>query len=466
MIYVVIATAAAAFIGIVYIARAFIWPWYVEYLRLKSELASAETTRYVQIDETKIKAYDAETRRFEVFKIKSGYGEYSRETLVLPGEEMYPAPLGYIPRESIATTYSPRYNISQAQAPAQIAAPIIEIPTLARGMVDFLDCMDLIEPGKMILGLAPHAICVNIADTLHGALAGSTGKGKTVIERLLMLQYILLAVKVYLADPHFAPVDPKSGDDWRPFLKHLAAPPARSYDEIEQLLCQIATVELPARYQKRFEGKLSQPIVIFVDELAQVIHKRPKVAQYMTDILREARKVDIYFIGAAQDMLVKTLGVNGGVRENFLTAFYVGGDATTARIILDLPPKAHLDEANLGKGLAMLRSAATPDATLVRIPYVSNETLYKLLGRPEEKALPERPFLTIVRSDQEGAAAPTPERETREAAARRLWTEGFQSVRVLGEKLAELGYTGTSNEPITNLIKKLDLTKDSFRAEN
>ena len=459
MNYFIIAALIVALLVIVYLARVFIWPWYVEYARLKEERANAATGRHLML-------YEAETRRFGTLTITSGYGEYTRQTLVIPGEAMYPAPLGNMPRESIATHYAPHITITKTDAPAalQLSNGNQATAALERGKIDFLDCMEYIEPGKMILGLAPHPVCVGIGATLHGALAGATDRGKTSIARLLMLQYILLDAQVYLADPHYTPIDPKSGDDWRPLAARLAEPPARTYNDIEKLLKWIATDEMPRRYAARFDGQpFGPPMVLFVDELPAVIDNRPKVAEYMAALLREARKVDIYFVGAAQDMLVKTLGVSGGVRECFRTAFYVGGDATTARTILDLPAKTTLDEANLGKGLAMLRSAATPDATLVRIPFVSNETLYRLLGKPQEQTISERPTLRVLRPDQDEQPA-TATKETKDAAARRLWAEGYQSVRLLGTELEKLGYTGTSVQPVSELIKRLGLTKDSPEA--
>ncbi len=71
------------------------------------------------------------------------------------------------------------------------------------------------------------------------------------------------------------------------------------------------------------------------------------------------------------------MGGTGAVRDCFRTAFYVGGDATSARVLLDV--KGTVDDGGLGKGLVMLRSQATPQASLIRVPYASNDALEELL---------------------------------------------------------------------------------------
>src|SRR5436189_4961366 len=80
----------------------------------------------------------------------------------------------------------------------------------------------------------------------------------------------------------------------------------------------------------------STPTYIAIAELPAVVDEKPEIMPLLGKLLRQGRQYDLCFIGATQDMLVKTLGTSSGVRECFRTGFYTGGDQTTARIILDL----------------------------------------------------------------------------------------------------------------------------------
>jgi hypothetical protein len=132
---------------------------------------------------------------------------------------------------------------------------------------------------------------------------------------------------------------------------------------------------------------LGKPYFIVLDELPAIVRHIPEVPDYLADILREGRKVGIYLITAAQDFLVKTIAPQGGgaIRECYRTAFYVGGDATTAKTLLDMPAN-QIPESDLGKGVVMLRNAKIKQAQMVRVPYVDNQSLYRLLGPSTYKA--------------------------------------------------------------------------------
>lgn len=80
---------------------------------------------------------------------------------------------------------------------------------------------------------------------------------------------------------------------------------------------------------------------------------------------------------------------SGTVRDCYRNAYYYGGDPVTARALLDLQGKGPLDEVGLGdKGASMFRPIAR-SAVRGRVPFLSNEALYLLLGYPENP-LPDR----------------------------------------------------------------------------
>src|SRR5947208_6324369 len=113
----------------------------------------------------------------------------------------------------------------------------------------------------------------------------------------------------------------------------------RKYEVIEYYLKQVATVLLPKRLERYAHSQpTGKPYFIVIDELPAIVDNIPEAPKYLAKILREGRKVGIYLVTAAQDFLVKTIAPQGGgaIRECYRTAFYVGGDSTTAKILLDL----------------------------------------------------------------------------------------------------------------------------------
>ena len=130
--------------------------------------------------------------------------------------------------------------------------------------------------------------------------------------------------------------------------------------------------------------------------------------------LREGRKVNLFLVGAAQDFLVKSVGGTGAVRDCYRTAFYVGGDQTSARVLLDV--KGRVDDGQLGRGLAMLRSKATPTAQVVRVPLASNGTLARLLADVTAE-VEERHSTTSTTSTSSTGGCTGPTSSTRAAEA-------------------------------------------------
>ena len=99
--------------------------------------------------------------------------------------------------------------------------------------------------------------------------------------------------------------------------------------------------------------------------------------EYLRIILEEGRKVGVFLISAAHDFLVKTISPKAGggsIRECYRTAYYVGGDPTTARTLLDMPASLIPEDA-LGKGVVMLRGVPAKKAMQVYVPYVENASL-------------------------------------------------------------------------------------------
>lgn len=228
-------------------------------------------------------------------------------------------------------------------------------------------------------------IFVPAKDLCHVALAGNTGNGKSSLLRLIMAQLCAIRVNVVYLSPHYTVYDREHDEDWTPYTQYLARDPMEyvTPDSIAFMLKWIVEHTLAKRMEiVRHGAHPGKPYFIIIDELPAIVAKRKDVVDYIAEILREGRKYGLFLIVASQDFLVKTVGMDdkgGAVRKCFRTACYVGGDLTTANVLLERQATL-IPESDLGKGVMMLRCSATRQAVLAKVPYCDNEALYQLLG--------------------------------------------------------------------------------------
>lgn len=277
----------------------------------------------------------------------------------------------------LATSFT-YHDAHQISAPA-LAAPEPPSATLP-GAIDLaaLDCRPTID--HILLGVDELGqITVSVPDLCHVALLGSTGGGKSNLLRLILPQLQKIGAQVILADPHFAPLDPDSGDDWRPIADRLIHAPAVTAAAIDQELSFMLD-ELARRLEKRNAGQpVGPPLFFAFDELPVIADLVKDAPARLGKLLREGRKVQLLTIGASQSMLIKEVGGSSTLRDAYRTCFYAGGDKKSAAAMLDMPERT-IDDGPLGAGVVLLRSKATAPARLVRVPLVSNASLYSLLG--------------------------------------------------------------------------------------
>ena len=285
------------------------------------------------------------------------------------------------PNVPASLNYAPHYS-HRADSAGALALPADEpAPLSLPGVIDLASLGFTPTKEAILLGLAEggERITVPAAGLCHVALVGATGGGKSNLLRLLLPQLQAIGARVCLADPHHAPVDPESGEDWRPIVSRLHMAPAVSPNEIGALLGYL-TDELDRRLALRRAGqRWGAPLFLALDELPVIADTVPGAVDQLGRLLREGRKVSLYSVGASQSMLVKVVGGDSSAREAYRTAFYLGGDLKSAAVLLDMR-QADIDEGLLGGGVAMLRSKATSPATLVRVPYASNAAVAGLLG--------------------------------------------------------------------------------------
>lgn len=280
-------------------------------------------------------------------------------------------------------TYSPQIHYAPhfgngSNGAAASAAASAELP----GIVDLADMMLLLQPGRVLLGVAAGGATVSVSmrELMHVGISGATGGGKSSIARLLLTQILAGgAGDVWIANPHWVgndADDPQTGD-WRPIGQRATV--AWHAEDISEMFT--ATVEIVnERWQRKRDGYTSgRPLILFVDEFPNVKETVAGAADMITSLIRRGRAVGVYVLTATQDFLTKTTGLSSGARENFRTGYYSGGDPSGGRVLLDMR-QSDIPEERLGRGVALLRSAATTPPQLVRIPLVSNQALSKILA--------------------------------------------------------------------------------------
>lgn len=302
-----------------------------------------------------------------------------------------PAPVTYSPTITFAphdtygphTTYSPHSELDYRADGRGAAVLPADEPAAGPGLPGVTDLVSLnwrpsLESILLALADGGERITVPAKALCHVALVGSTGGGKSNLLRLLLPQLQACGARVVLADPHFTPLDPETGEDWRPIVSRLHMAPAVAPAEIAALLAYL-TDELGRRIELRREGKKwGPPLFLALDELPVIADQVEGAVDELGRLLREGRKVSLYSVGASQSMLVKVIGGDSSAREAYRTAFYVGGDLKSATVLLDLAQR-EIAEGALGEGVAYLRSRATSPARLVRVPYASNAGVAGLL---------------------------------------------------------------------------------------
>jgi hypothetical protein len=336
----------------------------------------------------------------------------------------------------LATSFT-WHDAHQASAPPQLALPEhVSGGALPQALdLSALDCRPTLD--HILLGIDELGqITVSVTDLCHVALLGATGGGKSNLLRLILPQLQKIGAQVILADPHYAPLDPSTGDDWRPIADRLIHAPAVSAAAIDAELSFMLD-ELERRLEKRRKNEpIGAPLFFAFDELPVICDLVSDAPARLGKLLREGRKVQLLTVGASQSMLVKEVGGSSTLRDQYRTAFYVGGDRKSAAAMLDIPER-DIDDGPLGKGIVLLRSKATAPARLVRVPLVSNASLYQLLNvAPGGVIAPTEPLSKGLQSGFGFAAMASP-RQRNDSASTAPADSGNSSAGSSNQRSAE-----------------------------
>lgn len=331
-----------------------------------------------------------------------------------PGNIVQPVPHTFSPHIDYRLSGPAGQQITPADVPA-IAAPL-QLPGPV-SMIEVMRHWDLTpEHLFLALGKGNKSLACSIEEFMHVAHDGPTGSGKTWQWKSELIMLLKADILCFLANPHFAPVTRK-GEDWRPIGRALEAQelPGQlpgllyTFEQIRDFLRWLSEVEIDRRFDLQRAGHFTyMPLYGFIDEWAAQVSKYPVCGEYMQDIIRRGRAVDVCVSTNSQGFLIADIGMSGASRENFQTAYHLGGSVSSAAALLDMRQQditklLAAEQVALGKGVALLRNNAVSDpAQLVRLPLADNEYVYHMLGRADNWRLPEHRIVSEVVSSDPG----------------------------------------------------------------
>jgi hypothetical protein len=259
----------------------------------------------------------------------------------------------------------------------------------------------------LALGKGGKELACSLEGFMHVAHDSPTGGGKTSQWKAEEAQLLKLGIQVIHINPHFAPID-KKGGDWRPIARAIeeqglieVAPQVYlpgiifDFDLIAKLLKWLAMKEIDRRFDLQRRGNYTyKPVYLFIDEWRGIVKRHPECAEYLADILARGRAVEVFVDSNSQGFLVNDVDLPGSARENFNTAYHMGGSVHSGAKLLDIAVKdlnalLKQEEVTLGKGIALLRNnESVPLVELVRLPFADNDSIYYLFGRADDWVLP------------------------------------------------------------------------------
>lgn len=264
------------------------------------------------------------------------------------------------------------------------------------------------------IGRGDRDLCTSIESYVHCANDGSTGSGKTANGKGQLVQFIKAGVDCILVNPHFTPTT-KRGEDWKPIARALSEQPLidnglprvlTQFPNIGSCLEWAATVEIDRRFEMMRVGDFSfKPLYLYIDEWPSIVSNCKNASDYLRTILQRGRAVEVCVFVNSQGFLQNDTDLQGSARENFDTSFFLGGSTYSGAKLLDVS-EAYLKEEikklsePLGKGVGFMRNiSAQPDMDVVRIPLITNDFVYYVLGRADDYVHPQEVTLATSIGD-------------------------------------------------------------------
>jgi len=207
-------------------------------------------------------------------------------------------------------------GVSDVRMYRKNGAVYVEAPRSRAGVVKLLAVnrrLKKLPMGSMILGVdeegAPLLLRLTSPDVAHVLVAGSTGSGKTVLLRSLLMSLALRhsprSVQMLLIDPKSRGFGPLAA------LPHLSRPVVTEPEQAIKAL-QGAVIEMEARDRARRNRPL---LVIVIDELADLRMVGGKEVEHvLTRLTQRGREAGVHVIVATQRPAAAIMG--GLVKAN------------------------------------------------------------------------------------------------------------------------------------------------------
>jgi len=355
-----------------------------------------------------------------------------------PTVTRYELSLGGGVKVARVTSLSRDIAYTMAATDVRILAPIpgrsaigIEVPNEQRELVSLGDLMSsqeargAIHPLEVGIGkdISGRSIFLNIANTPHLLIAGTTGAGKSSVLNCIITSILMRStpeqVRLILIDPKQVEMAQYAR------LPHLLTAPVTNPKKAANALGW-AVKEMERRYDMLVEagfrdisgynaaydrGDLVADefsdrtyervpyILIVVDELNDLMMVAARdVEDCITRIAQKARAVGIHLIVATQRPSVNV--ITGVIKANIPArmAFAVSS-LTDSRVILDQPGAEKL----IGKGDMLMLPGNTSVAQRVQSAWVEENEVRKIVGHWRRQA-PEIVYVTGIDGEQPGSA--------------------------------------------------------------
>jgi S-DNA-T family DNA segregation ATPase FtsK/SpoIIIE len=244
------------------------------------------------------------------------------------------------------------------------------------------------------------ALAVDLAEQPHVLVGGSTGSGKSVLLRQLLVGQV---ARLDPSELRLVLVDMKGGMEFNTFegLPHLMCDPVSEVEDAEielgrvvqelerrQGLMSGARVKSLREWNAKFPGDRLPYVVVVVDEFAEFRAAdapeksderkgRQAVVARLGQVGRLGRAVGIHLIACTQRPDAETITPQLRAQFPGKVAFYVT-DAMNSRVILDDPAAAALPPPWLTRGRAVWKGESAQMVEF-QVPYLSDEQAVRLL---------------------------------------------------------------------------------------
>ncbi len=265
-------------------------------------------------------------------------------------------------------------------------------------------------------GVAGEVVAANLATMPHLLVAGTTGSGKSIFLKALLLTLVMNLppqdLRLILIDPKRVELSHFRG------LPHLMGPVETEPKRVLALL-QWVVAEMQRRYRlfekarvrniltyrRRLtrQGKPPLPyLVVVIDELADLMMHAPEQTEFaLVRLAQLARATGIHLVVSTQRPSVDV--ITGLIKANFpaRVAFQVAS-SVDSRVILDQPGA----ESLLGRGDMLFQPPDAPAPLRVQGPFVSEREIRRVVAfwqqaeGPPEEAPP--PWENLVGDEEEG----------------------------------------------------------------